>query len=115
MGERPSSGSPGEYVDRGIILSRALHAAAEPYIRTEWSRARRIIASNLARQRTHAHGPLAQKWTHEWERAAAQGPEAVIALSRLRGEHGNDLRQMTPLAGVLPYAIQRRIALELPR
>ncbi|UPL15703.1 hypothetical protein [Microbacterium galbinum] len=114
LGRSPRAGSPGR-VDRTVILSRALHAAVEPYVLADWERAREIMLRNIAKQIPRARSPLARGWLSEWEDAIRRGPEAVIDLSRLEGEHGNDLRQMTPLAGVLPFEIQRKIALELPR
>jgi hypothetical protein len=102
-------------VDRTVILSRALHAAVEPYILADWERARTIMLRNIEKQLPRARNPLVRGWISEWEYAIRQGPEVVIALSRIEGEHGDDLRQMTPLAGVLPFEIQRGIAIELPR
>lgn len=104
-----------ERVDRTVILSCALHAAVEPYILADWERARTIMLRNIDKQLPRAQNPLVRGWIAEWEEAIRQGRDAVIVLSRLEGEHGNDLRQMTPLAGVLPFEIQRKIALELPR
>lgn len=104
-----------EYIDRTIILSRALHTAVEPFIREDWPKALRVITNNIAKQRARTRGPLVRGWIDEWEQAAQRGPEAVIELSRTPGERGNDLRQMTPLAGVLPFELQQKIARETPR
>lgn len=68
---------------------------------------------NIGKQIPHALNPLTRGWIAEWEHAIRMAPDAVIALSRLDGEHGNDLRQRTPLAGVLPFEIQQKIALKL--
>lgn len=106
---------PDGYADRTSVLSIALHEAAIPYVRSDWGRASRIIGENLAKLRTRARGPLAHEWIDEWESAWAAGPEGIVAVARMRGERGNDLRQMTPLAGVLPFDIRADIAMGLRR
>ncbi len=102
-------------VDRNVALSRALHRAVEPCILQDWERAREVMVKNIAMQRVRARSAYVIGWTDTWESALNAGPEAVVALSRTPGERGDDLRQMTPLAGVLPFEIQQRIARELPR
>lgn len=102
-------------VDRTVVLSRALHGAVEPFILQDWERAREVMIKNIAMQRARAQSAYVNSWIDRWESAIDAGPEAVVALSRTTGERGDDLRQMTPLAGVLPFEIQRRIARKLPR
>jgi hypothetical protein len=102
-------------VDRTVVLSRALHRAVEPFILQSWERAREVMVKNIAMQRARARSAYVTSWIDTWESALNAGPEAVVALSRTSGERGDDLRQMTPLAGILPFEIQQRIARELPR
>lgn len=102
-------------VDRTVVLSRALHRAVEPFILQDWERACEVMIKNIAMQRARARSAYVNSWIDTWESALNAGAEAVIVLSRTPGERGDDLRQMTPLAGILPFEIQQRIARELPR
>jgi hypothetical protein len=51
--------------------------------------------------RKQVQGTIAQAWLDEWERAASDGPEELIELSRTPGSRGNSLRQVSPFIGVL--------------
>lgn len=86
---------------REVELSLALHKAAVPHLISDWGRVEPIIRQNLARYRERPRSPLAQSWVDEWQAAVEQGPEAVSEVALTPDERGHDLRQMTPLAGVL--------------
>lgn len=107
--------APRPYANRTSVLSTALHEAAVPYILSEWERSERIIEDNLAKLRARTRGPLALRWLEEWEAAWRSGPEDLAALALLEGEHGDDLRQMTPLAGVLPFDVRAEVTANLRR
>lgn len=51
--------------------------------------------------RLTAHGSLTQEWLDEWERMLAAPTGELIEFMLATGERADDLRQMTPFAGVL--------------
>jgi hypothetical protein len=99
----------GQENTRSAELSLQLHRAALPYLWKDWDRASKIIRANLEKQRRLVHSPMALAWISEWEKAVDSGPDAIEVIVAQRGERGDDLRQMTPLAGVLPNSERWRV------
>jgi hypothetical protein len=58
------------------------------------------IAPSIAKTRPNATGG-ALAWFDEWDQARQDGPDAVIRLCELPGDHGDDLRKVGPFLGVL--------------
>lgn len=94
---------------REATLSVALHRAALPYVYRDWSAARRVMQFNLDRMKMRRRAPLAEGWVAEWQQALNIGPEAVEQVALMPGERGDDLRQMTPFAGVLPQDVRLEV------
>lgn len=94
---------------REAELSWHLHRAAVPYVLNNWAEAERIIRANLGFLKNRPRAQLAQEWVREWEAAADRGPEAVAEVAMMDGERGDDLRQVSPLAGVLPQDIRMQV------
>lgn len=94
---------------REAALSLELHLAVLPYLKPNWPENERIIRRNLALMKRQPRAPLARGWVHEWERATDEGPEAIARVALTPGERGEDLRQMSPLAGVLPEEVRLQV------
>jgi hypothetical protein len=91
-----------------------LHLTVAALLPERGEEIRRIGLRNLARQRQRPGSSLRESWMDEWERLL-HGPDEELAAGMLQlGERGNDLRQMTPLAGVLTQA-ERIAALKRAR
>ncbi|WP_336653003.1 MULTISPECIES: hypothetical protein [unclassified Leucobacter] len=99
----------GTTLTREAELSLQLHSAALPFLRQDWPTARRLMRSNLALLKRRRRAPLAEGWVREWETAVEAGPEAVAAVALTEGERGIDLRQVSPLAGVLPQHVRLQV------
>ncbi|WP_229382357.1 hypothetical protein [Microbacterium schleiferi] len=52
---------------------------------------------------------MAQQWLDEWERMLAAPTGELIEFMLATGERADDLRQMTPFAGVLSEDERREI------
>ncbi len=104
-----------EPVNRSVELSIQLHRAVLPFLRQNWASSQQIIRENLVKQRNLVHSPVALGWIEEWEQATNAGPDAIEAIALQRGERGDDLRQMTPLSGILPNLERWRVVREVQR
>jgi hypothetical protein len=60
-----------------------------------------VARDNLRRRRARRASPFSQQLLDEWESIVDAGPQAVAAALTDPGEHGHDLRQESPFAGVL--------------
>lgn len=94
---------------REAELSWQFHRAVVPYLQENWPNTQRIIRANLALLKRRPRAQLARGWVREWEIAAELGPDAVAAVAMTEGERGEDLRQVSPLAGVLPQEVRLRV------
>ena len=90
-----------QYTTREQRVLWELHQSVVRALRHDPERVLRLVPHNIAVTRTHVHGPLAQRWMDEWQQAAEQGAENLVALCELPGSHGDDLRQVGPFMGVL--------------
>lgn len=99
----------GTVMTREAELSYELHRAALPFLYADWAGAERIIRSNLAKLARRPRAALAQSWVLEWSSAVDQGPAAVAEVALSEGERGADLRQVSPLAGVLPASARLEV------
>lgn len=99
----------GTTMRREVELSYELHRAVVPYLRRDWPSAEKKIRWNIARFNSRPRAKLAQGWVREWECAVDDGPEAVAAVALMSGDRGNDLRQVSPLVGVLPQEIRTQV------
>ncbi|MHA3684237.1 hypothetical protein ACXR2W_08275 [Leucobacter sp. HY1908] len=98
----------GTTMTREAELSWQLHLAVLPFLKGDWPTTERLIRSNLALLKRRPRARLAQSWVQEWESAIDVGPDAVAAVAMTAGERGEDLRQVSPLAGVLPQEVRLR-------
>ena len=82
-------------------VSLELHRAVARRLRRDGPSVRAKAKANLPKVESKAHGPQAADWVRQW-RAALDGPtgELVDLLVR-QDEHGVDMRQVSPFAGVL--------------
>ncbi|MBL3685680.1 hypothetical protein D3248_01745 [Leucobacter zeae] len=96
----------GHKLTRTAALSLELHRATLPYLSTDWPAVQRIVRANLDLMLRRPRAEIARGWIREWEEALERGPEALAAVAMTPGERGDDLRQMTPLAGVLPQDVR---------
>lgn len=103
----------GQTMTREAELSWHLHRAALPYLRADWPAAQRTMRANLTRFKQTRRAPLAESWVDEWWQAVEEGPDAVESVAMMPGERGNDLRQMSPLAGLLPQDVRMQVIREL--
>lgn len=85
-----------------IKRRRELHRAVVPYLHSDWVGSAAIVRGNLALMRTRPSAAVRGQYLDEWEAAVAAGPDEVEQLATMPGEHGEALRQASPLAGVLP-------------
>lgn len=90
-------------------LSYRLHEAVLPYLHSDWPTAAGIIRDNLDWLRSRPRATLAMSWVEQWERALESGPDAVADVAMTPGERGDDLRQVSPLAGVLPQDVREQV------
>ena len=93
--------------DRGALLrdrrerrSLALATATAGAVRRDFDRARRLAEENLERTEKVV-GAAGGRWVEEWRRLLEAGPDAVGEALIDPGDHGHDLRQMSPFAGLL--------------
>lgn len=83
-------------------VSLELHRAVVRHLRADDGRVREIARSNLPLLRRNVRGDQANGWLDEWERALGGPTTDLIALCLREDEHGVDLRQVSPFAGVVP-------------
>jgi hypothetical protein len=78
------------------------HRVVVDHLNRDEARVRRIGLENVAKIRSLYLAPnRANEWIDEWEELLC-GPREALATACLEpGEHGNDMRQMTPFAGVI--------------
>ncbi len=88
-----------------------LHREVVRQLRTDPKRVLTIAQRNLERMGARPRNPLAEQWLAEWAKAVRTGPEALETLALRTDERGNDLRQVSPFAGVLSE-FERQRALE---
>ena len=95
----PLVGTP---LTRDQARSMALHAAMSHELRARGSEVLEIARRNISRMRSV--NPHASPLLDEWERILEGTTDQVIARMLDPSEHGRDLRQVTPFAGVLSPA-----------
>ena len=100
-------------VSRTAELSLQLHRAACQYLREDWEASRTLLRENLAWLQSRRRAPLAESWIADWATAIEAGPDAVERIALMPGERGEDLRQVSPLAGVLPEEVRLRVLQDL--
>jgi transcriptional regulator with XRE-family HTH domain len=88
---------------RDVTRRWVLHRAVAEKLRTAppegW---RQHALANLARSRTTVHGSLPQRCLDEWERLLADGdPERVVNVLLALGEREEEMRALSPFAGLL--------------
>lgn len=91
----------GEEDSRAARVSRELHRAVARKLRSNPDDIRSLALDNIARMRLNARGALSQGWLDEWERMLDGPTGELIEFMLATGERADDLRQMTPFAGVL--------------
>jgi hypothetical protein len=79
----------------------ALGALIAEKVRADPDRLLALGRRQLARMCARPDAVRARPWLDEWEVRLATGPEAVIDILTDPGEHGHDMRQTAPFAGVL--------------
>ena len=87
--------------DRRERRSLALATATAGAVRRDFDRARRLAEENLERTETVVGAAGGHRWVEEWRRLLEAGPDAVRDALIDPGDHGHDLRQMSPFAGLL--------------
>jgi hypothetical protein len=70
-------------------------------VRSDPDRLLAVGRRQLARMRSRPDAVRARPWLDEWEIRLAAGPEAVVEILNDPSEHGHDMRQTAPFAGVL--------------
>ena len=98
-----------ETMTREAELSWQLHRAVLPYLWQDWPASQRVIRKNIALLKRRPRALLAEGWVREWEQAAELGPDAVATVAMTEGERGDDLRQVSPPAGVLPQEVRLQV------
>lgn len=93
-----------------IERRREMHRAAVPYLYSDWVKAEAQIRGHLALLRTRPRAAVIGRELNEWEAAIDAGPNEVERLALLTGRHGEELREASPLAGILPDEERLRIA-----
>lgn len=82
-------------------IRMGMAAATAVRVRERWPEARALALQQLEAMETQARGVSATRTVELWRRALDQGPEFAAQLLVRTGEQGDDLRQLTPFAGVL--------------
>lgn len=85
---------------------RALAAAAAAAIEADWPTAARLAEENLERMRVDAP-PSARRWIDAWTELVGRGPLPVRRQLLADGDEADDLRQMSPFAGILSESEHR--------
>jgi len=99
---------------REDLFGYELHLTVAAQLPDRGEEIRRIGLRNLARQRQRPGSGLREGWMDEWGRLL-HGTDQELTDGMLQlGDRGNDLRQMSPFAGVLSQE-QRLDALDRAR
>ncbi len=98
-----------EPLTRDQARSLALHGAIARELRAQGGDVLEIARRNISRMRSL--NPYASPLLDEWERILDGTTDQIVARMLDPSEHGRDLRQVTPFAGVLSPA-QRAAAYE---
>jgi len=102
-------GRGAELRERREHRSLALAAATAAAVQRDFGRAQRLTEENLVLAEKLVGATSARRWLDEWRRAIESGPEAVRCALLEEGEHGHDMRQMSPFSGVLPDEVRRAV------
>jgi transcriptional regulator with XRE-family HTH domain len=81
--------------------SLAVAAAAAAAVERDFALARSAALANMARMQEVVGSNPSQELLDEWRRALENGPAEVRTILLDRSDHGHDMRQMTPFAGLL--------------
>lgn len=81
--------------------SRALAAATARLVDQDYEAARRLARSNVERMESVTGSNRSKALLAEWRRVLDEGPTAVRRALLDQSEHGHDMRQMTPFAGLM--------------
>lgn len=82
----------------------AVAAAVAAAVKQDYPRARRAALARLDRFESNRLSARARGWVTEWRRAILAGPDAVSRVLLDPSDHGHDMRQMTPFAGLITEA-----------
>ena len=86
---------------RNRARALALAAAAAGEVRRDFGQAGALARENIDTMRDVVGDNAAAKWLDEWESLLSAGPDAVRAALLDPSGHGDDMRQMSPFAGLL--------------
>jgi transcriptional regulator with XRE-family HTH domain len=106
---RPSGDPGARHRERRERRRLAVAAATGSAVVADWPAAETVARRNLDRMRSDAPAAT-QRWVDRWVALVDAGAEAVHRQLLDEGEEADDLRQMTPFAGLLGEA-ERRVAL----
>ena len=81
--------------------SLAIAAATAAAVERDFAAARRLAEENLDRAAALVGDNVANEWIEGWRRALDRGPSALRRTLLDTSEHGHDMRQMSPFAGLL--------------
>lgn len=81
--------------------SRALAAATAWLVDQDYEAARRLAHTNVERMESVTGSNRSRALLAEWRRVLDDGPSAVRRALLDPSEHGHDMRQMTPFAGLM--------------
>jgi transcriptional regulator with XRE-family HTH domain len=81
--------------------SRALAAAVATLVDQDFETARELALDNVTRMESVTGSNRSRRYLAEWRRLLDDGPGAVRRALLDRSEHGHDMRQMTPFAGLM--------------
>jgi transcriptional regulator with XRE-family HTH domain len=95
---------------RRELRSLAIAAAVAAAVERDVEGARRLARSNLARAASLTSSQASSRWSDEWSAALDGGSDAIRSILLDPSAHGHDMRQMTPLSGLISDA-ERRAAL----
>lgn len=94
--------------------SLAIHRLIAARILQDPTPTLRKARANLAKLRSADRGNSA-RWLDEWDGLLARPTDEIVTAMLARTQHGIDLRQMTPFAGVLTDAERRKALRSVPR
>jgi hypothetical protein len=95
--------------DRRERRSLALAAATAAAVRRDPDQALRLAEGNLRRAEAVVAANAATRWVQEWRTVLGRGPDAVRDALLEPGDHGHDMRQMSPFAGLLPDEVRQAV------
>ena len=81
--------------------SLALAAATAAVVAANFPAARRLADENLKRAEDTVGDNASRRWLDEWQDVLSRGANAVRSALLDPTDHGHDMRQMTPFAGLL--------------